>query len=282
MDPFAMAVRTVRRLVAWGGAVRTAAPVARIEAPGGRVRAVVTEAGERIPTDIVVTALDPRVALGELLDPPLGEQRAGTWPPPGNVVQALVHVATDRLPAYPEAGPGDWNGLQSYVDGIDDLSSAWVAAEAGELPEPLPLYAFTPSALDPGLAPPGAHTVYLACPAAPARIAGGWDRRRDEFVERASAVLERRAPGFGGTVMGVAARTPLDMERERWVGAHPMHLDIALDQLGLFRPTPTLNSHRTPIEGLYVSGAGTSPTGGIAGTPGRQAARAVLADRRRR
>lgn len=72
MDPFAMAVRTVRRLVAWGGAVRTAAPVARIEAPGGRVRAVVTEAGERIPTDIVVTALDPRVALGELLDPPLG------------------------------------------------------------------------------------------------------------------------------------------------------------------------------------------------------------------
>ena len=39
------------------------------------------------------------------------------------------------------------------------------------------------------------------------------------------------------------------------------------------------SDHRTPVVGLYVSGAGTSPTGGVAGTPGRGAARALLADR---
>jgi len=59
-----------------------------------------------------------------------------------------------------------------------------------------------------------------------------------------------------------------------------MHLDIALDQLGPLRPTPALAGHRTPVLGLYVSGAGTAPTGGIAGTPGRLAARALLHDRR--
>jgi phytoene dehydrogenase-like protein len=58
-----------------------------------------------------------------------------------------------------------------------------------------------------------------------------------------------------------------------------MHLDIALDQLGPFRPTRRLGGHRTPIAGLYVSGAGTNPTGGVAGTPGRMAARAMLEDR---
>jgi phytoene dehydrogenase-like protein len=57
-----------------------------------------------------------------------------------------------------------------------------------------------------------------------------------------------------------------------------MYLDIALDQLGPLRPTRGLSDHRTPVAGLYVSGAGTNPTGGIAGTPGRRAARAVLAD----
>ena len=81
-------------------------------------------------------------------------------------------------------------------------------------------------------------------------------------------------------MQGVATWTPDDMERvERWPGGHPMHLDITLDQLGLFRPTRALGSHRTPVEGLFISGAGTNPSGGIAGTPGRQAARALLRDR---
>jgi phytoene dehydrogenase-like protein len=57
-----------------------------------------------------------------------------------------------------------------------------------------------------------------------------------------------------------------------------MYLDLALDQLGPFRPTRRLGRHRTSIEGLYLSGAGTAPTGGIAGTPGRAAAEARLAD----
>ncbi len=42
-----------------------------------------------------------------------------------------------------------------------------------------------------------------------------------------------------------------------------------------------LANHRTPIEGLYISGAGTNPTGGIAGTPGRLAAQALLTDQGR-
>jgi phytoene dehydrogenase-like protein len=57
-----------------------------------------------------------------------------------------------------------------------------------------------------------------------------------------------------------------------------MHLDIALDQLGPFRPTRSLGRWRTPVAGLYICGAGTNPTGGIAGTSGRQAARTLLGD----
>jgi phytoene dehydrogenase-like protein len=274
-----------RRLASLGAELRCSAPVDRIEAPGGRVRAVITEGGERIPAGAVVSAIDPKTALLDLLDPPLfgaaGDELAATRR--GNVVQALVHVATDRLPPYPGGRPGDWNGLQSYVDHLGDLASAWVAAEAGLLPDPLPLYAFTPSALDPTLAPPGHHTVYLACPAAPSRVDGGWEARREEFTEAALDTLEARAPGFRSSILGLASRTPLDMEQEeRWPGGHPMHLDIVIDQLGALRPVPRLASHRTPVEGLYVSGAGTSPTGGIAGTPGRQAARALLSDARRR
>ncbi len=274
----------VRRATSLGVEVRCSAPAARIEAPGGRVRAVVTEGGERLACAAVVTAVDPKVALLELLDPPLAGS-AGTdlaAARRSNVVQAVVHVATTALPAYPDARPGDWNGLQSYVDRLDDLTSAWHQAQAGRLPDPLPLYAFTTSALDERLAPPGHHTVYVACPAAPASVEGGWPTRRHELVRRCLDTMEERAPGFGAAVKGVAAHTPDVMAAvARWPGAHPMHLDIALDQLGPLRPTRALGDHRTPVTGLYVSGAGTNPAGGIAGTPGRATARALLSDEAR-
>jgi len=271
----------VARLDALGGRLRCSSPVARIESSGGRVRAVITEAGERIPTGAVITAVDPKLALLELLDPPLAgavgaDLRAARR---GNVVQALVHVATNALPAYPGALPGDWNGLQSYVDRLDDLTAAWTHSEARRVPDPLPLYSFTPSALDSSLAPAGHHTIYLACPAAPNLVEGGWAARREQFVEACLETMEARAPGFRASIRGVAARTPdLMNEDGRWPG-HPMHLDITLDQLGPLRPTRRLGGHRTPVRGLYISGAGTNPTGGIAGTPGRMAARALLKDR---
>ncbi len=271
----------VARLGQLGGQLRCATPVAAMEAPGGTVRAVVTEAGERLAANTVLTAIDPKLALLELLRPPLGGQDGADLAAArrGNVVQALVHVATDALPRYVDGRPEDHHGLQSYVDHLDDLGSAWRQAEAGQLPDPLPLYAFTPSAIDVSLAPPGHHTVYLACPAAPARVAGGWAEATPRLVEAAVDALEARAPGFRGTIQGVAPWTPDRMEGQgRWPGAHPMHLDIALDQLGFLRPTRRLAGHRTPIAGLYISGAGTAPTGGIAGTPGRLAASAILED----
>jgi phytoene dehydrogenase-like protein len=273
------------RARALGVEVRCSSPVTRIEHRWGRVTGVVVGDGRRIDADAVVTAMHPQVALLGLLDPPLDGPVADDLAAArrGNVVQALVHVATDRLPPYPGATDADWQGLQSYVDRLDDLSAAWTAADAGLLPSPLPLYAFTTSAIDPTLAPPGHHTVYLACPAAPARLDGGWPAATSRFVDEAIATVEARAPGFTSSIVGAVPFTPDRMEADGgWPGAHPMHLDITLDQLGPFRPTRALGHHRTPVAGLYLSGAGANPTGGIAGTPGRLAARALLVDARSR
>ena len=278
----ALTAALVRRLEALGGSVRCDAPVARIDAAGGRVRSVALESGERVAADVVVTAMDPKTALLELADPPLRGPVADDLRSThrGNSVQALVHVATDRLPPYTDARPGDWNGLQSFVDSLEGLTRSFAAADDRRLPpRPAAGYAFTMSALDDTLAPPGHHTVYLACPAAPYEIEEGWDsagpRLADDLIEQ----VERRAPGFRDSIRAVHIRTPADMADElRWPGAHPMYLDLTPDQLRPLRPTAALAAHRTPIEGFYVSGAGTAPVGGISGLPGRAAAAAVLED----
>src|SRR6185437_13070585 len=44
------------------------------------------------------------------------------------------------------------------------------------------------------------------------------------------------------------------------------------------RPSQATDGYRTPIDGLYLCGAGTHPGGAVTGAPGRNAAHAVLAD----
>jgi phytoene dehydrogenase-like protein len=269
-----------RRLVEARGEVRTSAVVTRIEAAGGRVRGVVLEDGERVPASAVVTAVDVQTALLELLDPPLSgdagrELRAAHR---GNAVQLVVHLATDRLPPYPGARPGDWNGLQSHVDTMEQLRRGFLAAEARRLPDEPPTYCFTPSVYDDSLTPAGKHTVYLACPSAPFEVEGGWPGQAEAFADAMVEQVEQHAPGFRASILDRHVRTPELMARElRWPGGHPMHLDITLDQLAFLRPTRRLAGHTVPgVEGLFTCGASTAPVGGVAGSSGKAAALQVL------
>jgi phytoene dehydrogenase-like protein len=61
-----------------------------------------------------------------------------------------------------------------------------------------------------------------------------------------------------------------------------MHGELALDQVFARRPHLGHARYRLAgIRGLYLCGAGAHPGGGITGGPGRNAARAILADARR-
>jgi hypothetical protein len=58
--------------------------------------------------------------------------------------------------------------------------------------------------------------------------------------------------------------------------ANPNHIEMSVDQLLAFRPSPSLAGYRTPMPGLFLTGAGTHPGGGVTGIPGRNAAAVVL------
>jgi beta-carotene ketolase (CrtO type) len=47
-------------------------------------------------------------------------------------------------------------------------------------------------------------------------------------------------------------------------------------QMGPWRPTPSLAGYRTPIKGLYHSGAGAHPMGTVNGWSGRTVARMLI------
>jgi beta-carotene ketolase (CrtO type) len=51
---------------------------------------------------------------------------------------------------------------------------------------------------------------------------------------------------------------------------------MTLEQMVFFRPLPELANYQTPIDGLYLTGAGTHPGGSISGMPGRNCAHVFI------
>ncbi len=102
-----------------------------------------------------------------------------------------------------------------------------------------------------------------------------------QVMSRIEAQLERFAPGFSATVMARAVRDPQRTEAENPSLVGGDRLDGARPA-AIFRPAPELCRHRTPLRGLYRTGASVHPGGSVHGTGDRSAARALLADRRLR
>jgi phytoene dehydrogenase-like protein len=94
--------------------------------------------------------------------------------------------------------------------------------------------------------------------------------------------LTEYAPNLRELIVGRQVLTPVDLERKYGLGGgHIHHGEMSLDQLFAFRPMIGWAQYRTPIEGLYLCGAGTHPGGGVTGAPGFNASREVIKDLRK-
>ena len=110
-----------------------------------------------------------------------------------------------------------------------------------------------------------------------------WDDFRDEVADLMIATVDRYAANFGASVLGRRVLSPLDLEREfGLVGGDIFHGALSLDQLFSARPVLGHGDYRMPVRGLYLCGAGAHPGGGVTGIPGRNAAREIVRDARRR
>jgi phytoene dehydrogenase-like protein len=142
-----------------------------------------------------------------------------------------------------------------------------------------------PSTLDDTLAPMGAHVASLFCQhAAPALPDGrSWNDYREAVADLMIETVEQYAPGFKASVVGRQALTPLDLEQIfGLIGGDIFHGALTLDQLFWARPALGYADYRSPLQGLYHCGSGAHPGGGVTGAPGHNAARAIIADHRRR
>ena len=138
------------------------------------------------------------------------------------------------------------------------------------------------SNVDPTLAPPNLHVMTCFVQYVPFALREGtWDEWRDRLGERVLRKVAEYAPNVPGALEAMQVVTPLDLERIYGLTeGNIFHGDLNIEQLFFMRPVPGRAGFRTPVDGLYLCGAGVHPGGGVTGAPGYGAAHRVLRDLR--
>ena len=269
-----------------GAEILTNAEVAEIDVRDGAARGVHLTDGRSFEADVVLSNADPHrtylgMVGGEHLPTDLVEGVRGMRVE-GSVVKVLL--ALGELPDFTalpgkEIGPQHTGGIVINPS-VDALQEAWEECERGEPSRRPFIDGYIQSATEEGLAPPGKHTMSLFCQYAPYRLAEGtWEERRDEIGRNIVDTLAEYAPNLPGAIEGIEVLGPPDIEgRIGITGGNIFHGEILPDSMFADRPVAGYGGYRTPVENLYLCGAGTWPGGAVFGAPGRNCVAQVLED----
>jgi phytoene dehydrogenase-like protein len=268
-----------------GVQIRTSASVAQIDVRNGCARGVVLDDGTEIRARMVLSNADPKrtflkmVAANDLPEDFLFAIRGIKMQGPCAKVN-MVLAEEPRFTGTPsEAAPLE-RTFYTLVPSLEFAERCYDIAKFGEIPEELWVDCVVSSNADDSLAPPGKHILSCFVQYVPYHLRqGNWDEQRELLGDRVVKKIAEYAPNVPHAIEARQVLTPLDLERTYGLTeGNIFHGDLRLEQLFFMRPVPGWAQYRTPIDGLYLCGAGAHPGGGVTGAPGRNAAHQALRD----
>jgi len=262
-----------------GAEIRYNSAVARVDMEDCRAVGVVLESGETISARTIISNADPKTTLGKLVGYPQLDagfsRRVHNFRARG--VSAKLHLALDELPRFTGLDTANTGDRLLLAPTMDYIELAFNHAKYGEYSQAPAMEINIPTVHDSSLAPPGKHVLSAIVQYAPYELKGGWDSGHEAFKEIVLDKLEAYAPGIKNLVSTSELSTPRDLEAEfGMTGGHWHHGELSLDQALMMRPMPGATQYATPVDGLYLCGAGAHPGGGVMGLAGRNAAREVI------
>ncbi|MFN0027015.1 MAG: phytoene desaturase family protein [Acidimicrobiales bacterium] len=275
-------------------AVLEPAPIDR--ATGGAVARSAAGAGttELLRAALVVVACDPRATTLEWTGAipsglggikALAERWQGRARPPG--YESKLDALISELPMYRQIderllgrlglGATDVLGATTFITPtVDAIHTAHQALQRNEMvAEPI-LLANVPSVADQTMrAPGGAHVFSLEVLFTPYDLAGGWvdSPEPGRWLE---AFAGHTDGGFLAGVQQWRAMTPDRYEQEFFMPKGYAQSFAGGPLAALLGRDRELSRYRTPVRGLFVTGAATFPGAGIWGASGRNTAQVVL------
>ncbi len=300
-----------------GGTGHWDVPVGGMGSVSGALWRAAVDAGAELVADAEVTSVTPdgevaytrrdtehRLAAGTVLSGVAPFELArllGETAPRPEGAQVKVNLLLRRLPRLRETGvdpAAAFGGTFHANEGWERLGAAYLEAEAGGIPDPLPCEIYCHSLTDPSILSPelresGAHTLTVFALQTPDRLvdAASNDTRRAELE---AAVLRSLDAVLGESLADlvltdgdgrpcIETKTTLDLEHAlRLPGGNifhgPLDWPFADDDAPLATPAQRWGV-ATAHDRILVCGSGAVRGGAVSGLGGHNAAMAVLESR---
>jgi phytoene dehydrogenase-like protein len=271
-----------------GAVIRTDAEVASIDVRDGRVVGVTLADGSELRAPIVASGAHPKTTIldltgGEHFPEDVARDMRRYRTRGGSV---KINMVLSEPPRYERVTAEEQHMLErtgvNLCPSIDYLERAWQDALAGRPAAEPYVEAELPSAIDSSLTDDGRWVMTMFTQYGPPDPEAWEGDARERYADACVEHLARYAPNVPGAIVEREVLAPPDLEEIfGLVDGSIFQGEQGLDQMAFMRPSPLLSQYATPVDGLYLCGAGTHPGGGVMAAAGHNAAKRILRDRRR-
>ena len=262
-----------------GAIVRFNAHVDKVLVENGKALGVKLSTGEILKARMVISNADPRSTFTKLVGAPLLDAMFANRVAQirGAGVVAKLHLALSGKPEFaglPEAQLGD---RLLIAPSMKYIEQAFNHSKYDEYSEHPVLDIAIPSLHNHTLAPERHHVMSVNVAFVPYHLEGGWQEQKATFADKLISQLGQYSPNLKSLVVDHELLTPRDIEEQyHAVQGHWHHGELSIHQSFMMRPLHGAAQYDTPIEKLFLCGAGSHPGGGLTGLPGRNAAKRIL------
>lgn len=265
----------------YGADIRVNAPVEKVVVEDGQAVGIELASGDMIRARRVISNVDPKTTFFSLVGARNLEayfaHRVNNIRMKGSA--AKIHVALNKLPSFKGLDEREMGHRLVIAPTMQDVERAYDHIKYGEFSEKPAIEITIPTIHDPSLAPEGKHVLSAVVQFAPYELKTGWETGKDAFANTIIDRIAEVAPDMTDCIEAVELLTPQDLEQEfKMGGGHWSQGEMAFDQIMMMRPVYGAAQYKTPLEGLYLCGAGSHPGGGVMGAAGHNAAQAVLGE----
>jgi phytoene desaturase len=246
-----------------GVGIRYGTTVEALETSGGRVTAVRTADGDRLPADAVVVTTDQPHALVPGLRPP----RRPVYSPSCVALHLGVRAELAGQAHHTISFGTAWRGVFDELTGDGGLLGGGPGARRGRIMTDPSLLVSMPSRTDRSLAPVGGQVLSIVAPTPNLdRRSGGnpgidWAALGPRYRDEVLATLEARGwIGLTGAIEVEEMATPPDWAAQGMAAGTPFALAHTFGQTGPFRPS-TLP--RSGPENVVLAGSSVQPGVGV-------------------
>lgn len=257
--------------------------VAQILVENDKATGLELESGERKEFDLVISTADHNITFGKLLEK-AGSKKVEAMPeifksPPSNVSAGKVHFTCNALPEFPtlKALGHNYSGIIVSAPPLSSIIKDSKTVPEGKLPEEFMMTMAIPSVTDDTVAPEGKHLLNVDIHYLPAKLNGkDWSKADEEnLLELVIKSIEKLAPGFSNCIEDSFVVSPGVLKSRYNLESMccwqlPM-TTYAFDK----RNIGDLPAYHTPVENLFVGGAGTFGGGNVTGVSGYNCAKTI-------